>query len=52
VLVKTNLLPAENLSHIARLRDEQSEWDETHAGKLIMQSESIFSQAASLLGSA
>jgi hypothetical protein len=52
VLVKTNLLPAENLSHIARLRDEQSEWDETHAGKLIMQSESIFLQAATLLGSA
>jgi ERCC4-related helicase len=50
VLVKTNLLTAENLYHIARLRDEQSEWDETHAGKLIMQSESIFSQAASLLG--
>ena len=52
VLVKTNLLPAGNLSHIARLRDEQSEWDEAHAGKLIMQSESIFSQATSLLGSA
>ncbi|TNF98220.1 MAG: DEAD/DEAH box helicase, partial [Gammaproteobacteria bacterium] len=51
VLVKTNLLTAENLSHIARLRDEQSERDEAHAGKLIMQSESIFSQAASLLGS-
>jgi hypothetical protein len=51
VLVKTNLLPAENLSHIARLRDEQSEWDEVHAGEFIRQSESIFSQAASLLGS-
>jgi hypothetical protein len=52
VLVKTNLLPAENLSHIARLRDEKSEQDETHAGKLVMQSENIFSQAASLLRSA
>ena len=52
VLVQTNLLPADNLSHIARLRDEQSEWDEAQAGKLIAQSDKIFSQAVSLLGSA
>jgi HEPN domain-containing protein len=52
VLVKTNLLPAENLSHIARLRDEQSDRDETHAGILVMQSENIFSHVASLLKSA
>ena len=52
VLVKTNLLPPENLSRIARLRDEQSEWDEAHAGKLILQGENLFSQAASLLGAA
>lgn len=52
VLVKTNLLPAQNLSHIARLRDEQSEWDDVQAGKLIVKSDKIFSQAVSLLGSA
>ncbi|MCU7862067.1 MAG: hypothetical protein KZQ86_20085, partial [Candidatus Thiodiazotropha sp. (ex Lucinoma kastoroae)] len=52
VLVQTKLLPAESLSHIARLRDAQSELDEAHAGKLLVQGDSIFSQTVSILGSA
>jgi superfamily II DNA or RNA helicase len=52
MLVQTKLLPAETLSHITRLRDEQFEWDETHAAKLLAQSEILFSRVVSILGSA
>lgn len=52
MLVQTKLLPAETLAYITRLRDEQIELDETHAAKLLAQSEVIFSQAVSILGSA
>jgi hypothetical protein len=52
MLVQTQLLPAETLSHITRLRDEQFELDETHAAKLLAQSEFIISRARSILGSA
>jgi hypothetical protein len=52
MLVQTKLLPAESLSHITRLRDEQAELTETQAAKLLAQSTSLFSRAASILGSA
>jgi hypothetical protein len=52
MLVQTKLLPAETLAYITRLRDEQIELDETHAAKLLAQSEVIFSRAVSILGSA
>jgi hypothetical protein len=52
MLVQTKLLPAETLSHITHLRDEQFELDETHAAKLLAQGENIFSRAVSILGSA
>jgi len=52
MLVQTKLLPAETLTYITRLRDEQIELDETHAAKLLAQSEVIFSRAVSILGSA
>jgi superfamily II DNA/RNA helicase len=51
-LVQPNLLPEETLSLISLLRDEQSEMDEARAGKLLTQSDSLFSQATSLLESA
>jgi ERCC4-related helicase len=51
-LVQPNLLPNETLSLISLLRDEQSEMDETRAGKLLTQSDSLLSQATSLLESA
>jgi len=52
MLVQTKLLPAESLSFTTRLRDEQAELDETQAAKLLAQSASLFSRAASILGSA
>jgi hypothetical protein len=52
MLVQTKLLPAETLSHIARLRDEQLELDETHAAKQLAQGGNIFSRAVSILRSA
>jgi hypothetical protein len=52
MLVQTKLLPVETLAYITRLRDEQIELDETHAAKLLAQSEVIFSRAVSILGSA
>ena len=51
-LVQTSLLPSEYLSHIARLRDLQSELDEDQAHKLLAHSDKLFSQAVSLLKSA
>ena len=51
-LVQMNLLPAETLSVVARLREEQSERDETQAAKLLTQSDSLLSQAAAVLESA
>jgi len=51
-LVQPNLLPNETLSLISLLRDEQSEMDEARAGKLFTQSDSLLSQATSILESA
>ncbi len=52
VLVQTNLLPAETLSLVARLREEQAEADEAQATRLLAQSDKLVFQAASMLGSA
>jgi superfamily II DNA/RNA helicase len=51
-LVQPNLLPNETLSLISLLRDEQSELDEAETGKLLTQSDSLLSRAASVLESA
>ena len=51
-LVQSNLLPGETLSLLSLLRDEQSECDEAMAGKLLTQSDSLLSQATSILESA
>ncbi len=51
-LIQPNLLPNETLSLISLLRDKQSELDETRAGKLLTQSDSLLSRAASILESA
>jgi superfamily II DNA or RNA helicase len=51
-LVQPNLLPDETLSLISLLRDEQSELDEAMASKLFTQSDSLLSQATSILESA
>ncbi|MBL3600961.1 MAG: DEAD/DEAH box helicase [gamma proteobacterium endosymbiont of Lamellibrachia anaximandri] len=48
-LVQANLLPAETLSLVTRLREDQPEVDEAQAGKLIKQSDDLLSQAASVL---
>ncbi len=48
-LVQTNLLPAETLSLIARLREDQPGVDEAQADNLIRQSDELLSQAASVL---
>jgi hypothetical protein len=52
MLVQPNLLPNETLPLISLLRDEQSELDEAKAGKLLTQSDSLLSRAASALESA
>jgi len=52
MLIQPNLLPNETLSLISLLRDEQSELDETRAGKLLTQSDSLLSRTASILESA
>jgi ERCC4-related helicase len=52
VLVQTNLLPAETLSLVARLREDQPHTDEVHTGHLLTQSDRLLSQAAELLRSA
>jgi hypothetical protein len=52
MLVQPNLLPNETLSLISLLRDEQSELDEAETGKLLTQSDSLLSRAASVLESA
>ena len=51
-LIQTNLLPAETLPLITNLRAEQSARDAAQAGKLLTQSDSLFSQTASILESA
>ena len=51
VLVKTSLVPAETLSLVTRLRENQSEWDEPQGAALLAQSDRLLSQAASLLES-
>ncbi len=51
-LVQANLLPGETLSLVTRLREDHSAQDETQAGKLLTQSDSLFSQTASILESA
>ena len=51
-LVQPDLLPNETLPLISLLRDEQSELDEARAGKLLTQSDSLLSRAASVLESA
>ncbi len=48
-LVQANLLPAETLSLVARLREDQPEMNEAQADKLIKQSDDLLSQAASVL---
>ncbi len=52
VLVRTKLLPAETISIIKRLREELPEADETQAGVLLVESDSIFVRSASMLESA
>ena len=52
MLVQTNLLPAETLSLVARLREDQPRTDEVHMGHLLTQSDRLLSQAAALLRSA
>ncbi|MFQ5661493.1 MAG: SNF2-related protein [Gammaproteobacteria bacterium] len=51
-LIQTNLLPAETLSLVARLREGQPARDEVQTGKLLTQSDRLISQAASVLESA
>ncbi|MGB5774349.1 MAG: DEAD/DEAH box helicase [Sedimenticolaceae bacterium] len=51
VLVKTSLVPVETLSLVTRLRENQSQWDESQGAALLAQSERLLSQAASLLES-
>ncbi|RDH83663.1 MAG: hypothetical protein DIZ78_14280 [endosymbiont of Escarpia spicata] len=48
-LVQASLLPAETLSLVARLREDQPEVDEAQADKLIKQSDDLLSQAAFIL---
>ena len=49
-LVQTNLMPAETLSLITRLREDQTAWDEAQGNRLLAQSDNLLSHAASLLG--
>jgi hypothetical protein len=51
MLVKTSLVPIETLSLITRLRENQSECDESQGAALLAQSDRLFSHAASLLES-
>ena len=51
-LVQPDLLPNETLPLISLLRDEQTELDEARACKLLTQSDSLLSRAASVLESA
>jgi hypothetical protein len=51
-LVKPNLLPAETLSLVARLRENETETDNAQANLLLTQSDRLLSQAASVLASA
>ena len=52
VLVQTNLLPAETLSLVARLREDQPATDDVQAVDLLTQSDRLLSEAAALLRSA
>jgi superfamily II DNA or RNA helicase len=51
VLVQTNLLPAETLSLVARLREDQPAADDVQAVDLLTQSDRLLSQSAALLWS-
>jgi hypothetical protein len=51
-LIQTSLLPAETLSLVISLREEQSVRDEGQTDILLTQSDSLFSQTASILESA
>jgi superfamily II DNA/RNA helicase len=51
-LVQTKLLPADTLSLLARLREDQPPSDQAQAVNLLSQSEHLLSQAAALLKSA
>jgi hypothetical protein len=50
--IQTSLLPAETLSLVTSLREEQSARDEGQTDRLLTQSDSLFSQTASILESA
>lgn len=52
LLVETNLLPAETLSLLTQLREDQSKQDEAQVGKLLTQCDSLLSHATSVLESA
>jgi hypothetical protein len=51
-LIQTSLLPAETLSLVTSLREDQSTQDEGQTDILLTQSDSLFSQTASILKSA
>jgi superfamily II DNA or RNA helicase len=49
-LVQTNLLPADTLSLLARLREDQPSADEAELGKLLSRGDHLLRHAAALLG--
>jgi superfamily II DNA or RNA helicase len=49
VLVQSNLLPAETLSLVARLREDLPSVDEAQAGELLTRGDRLLAQAATLL---
>jgi hypothetical protein len=51
-LVQMNLLPADTLPLVTRLREDQAEPDEAHVGKLLKHSDNLLTQAAVALESA
>jgi hypothetical protein len=51
-LVRTELLPAETLSLVARLRERLPKPDEIHAAKLLEEGDRLISHATAVLGSA
>lgn len=52
MLIQTSLLPAETLSLVTSLREEQSACDKDQMDMLLTQSDNLFSEAASILESA
>lgn len=50
-LVQTNLLPAETLSLVAHLREDQTACDATRTGKILTKSDHFLSRTASILES-